>query len=58
LGWNAAACARDFRSLALGADYVIDSVNSLEPPVSQGEYKFPAGNITGEVCSTDFFHRF
>ena len=44
--------------LAIGASYVIDSVNTLELSVDRREYDTPAGEIAGNVYSVDFFHRF
>ena len=56
--WNTSADDCDNTYLTLGASYSINALNSLDMSLNRYEYDTPSGDITGNVYSVDFFHRF
>lgn len=58
--WNSKQSPDDCDDLylTLGGSYVINTGNSLDLSVSHHEYDFPAGDLSGNIYSVDYFHRF
>ena len=56
--WNTSADDCDNIYVTLGASFSIDALNSLDLSVDRYDYDTPSGEITGNVYSVDFFHRF
>ena len=60
-GGSAAASAADESDntfVTLGASFVINSVNTLDLSLNRSEYETSSGDVTGNIYSVDFFHRF
>lgn len=56
--WNTSADDCDNIYVTLGASFSINALNSLDLSVNRYDYDTPSGEISGNVYSVDFFHRF
>ncbi len=56
--WNTSAEDCDNTFVTFGASFAINALNSLDLSVNRYDYDTPSGEVTGNVYSVDFFHRF